>query len=61
MAAPKTAQVQVAQIVAVANTTNKIVTDHNKLFSGFKKHLVDDQLIDHIYEGREVIFDKVTF
>tara|TARA_B100000287_G_scaffold86833_1_gene79464 strand:- start:70810 stop:72117 length:1308 start_codon:yes stop_codon:yes gene_type:complete len=39
-------------------TTNKIVTDHNKLFSGFKKHLVDDQLIDHIYEGQEVVFDK---
>ena len=38
--------------------TNKVINDHNKLFTGFKKHLVDDQLIDHVYEGREVIFDK---
>ena len=39
-------------------TTNKVVTDHNKLFTGFAKHLVDDQTIDHVYEGREVFFEK---
>ena len=38
--------------------TNKVVADHNKLFTGFTKHLVDDQLIDHVYEGREVSFEK---
>lgn len=38
--------------------TNKVVTDHNKLFTGFAKHLVDDQTIDHIYEGREVFVEK---
>ena len=38
--------------------TNKVVTDHNKLFTGFAKHLVDDQIIDYVYEGQEVIFDK---
>jgi PhoH-like ATPase len=39
-------------------TTNKVVTDHNKLFTGFIKHLVDDQIIDRIYEGQEVVIDK---
>ena len=38
--------------------TNKIINDHNKLFTGFKKHLVDDQIVDHIYEGRPVSFEK---
>ena len=38
--------------------TNKVVTDRNKLFTGFAKHLVDDQIIDHVYEGREVSFEK---
>ena len=38
--------------------TNKVVTDRNKLFTGFAKHLVDDQIVDHIYEGREVSFEK---
>ena len=38
--------------------TNKVVTDRNKLFTGFAKHLVDDQIIDHIYEGQEVVFEK---
>ena len=38
--------------------TNKVVSDRNQLYTGFKKHLVDDQIIDHVYEGREVVFDK---
>ena len=38
--------------------TNKVVTDHNKLFTGFAKHLVDDQTIDHVYEGQEVYLEK---
>ena len=39
--------------------TNKVVTDRNKLFTGFAKHLVDDQIIDHVYEGREVVFESI--
>ncbi len=46
------------EILTEDYVTNKIVTDHNKLFSGFKKNLVDDQVIDHVYEGREVFFEK---
>ena len=38
--------------------TNRVVTDHNKLFTGFTKHLVDDQVIDHVYDGHQVIFEK---
>ncbi len=37
---------------------NKIVSDETKLFTGFAKHLVDDQLIDQFYEGEEIKFDK---
>jgi PhoH-like ATPase len=36
--------------------TNKVVTDRNKLFTGFAKHLVDDQTIDHVYEGQRSNF-----
>ena len=38
--------------------SNKVVTDLNKLYTGFKKHLVDDQLIDQIYAGEKIIFEK---
>ena len=38
--------------------TNKVVSDRNQLYTVFKKHLVDDQIIDQVYEGREVVFDK---
>ncbi len=37
---------------------NKVVEDRSNLYTGFKKHLVDDQLIDRVYEGAPVIFEK---
>ena len=46
------------EILTEDYVSNKVVTDHSKLFSGFKKHLVDDQLVDQIYSGEEIIFDK---
>jgi len=38
--------------------TNKVVADEKHLFTGFKKHLVDDQLIDQFYDGEHIFFDK---
>tara|TARA_A100001515_G_scaffold44747_1_gene35160 strand:+ start:1821 stop:3131 length:1311 start_codon:yes stop_codon:yes gene_type:complete len=37
---------------------NRVVEDESKLYSGFVKHLVDDQLIDQFYEGEEIILEK---
>jgi PhoH-like ATPase len=37
---------------------NKVVDDEKHLFTGFKKHLVDEQLIDQFYAGEEIVFDK---
>ena len=37
---------------------NKVVDDEKHLFTGLKKHLVDDQLIDQFYSGEEVYFEK---
>ena len=38
--------------------SNKVITNHNKLFSGFSKHLIDDQIIDRFYEGEKIVFDR---
>ena len=37
---------------------NRVVEDESKLYSGFVKHLVDDQLIDQFYEGEQIILEK---
>ena len=37
---------------------NRVVEDESKLYSGFKKHLVDDQLVDQFYEGEQIYIDK---
>ncbi len=37
---------------------NKVVDDEKHLFTGLKKHLVDDQLIDQFYSGEEIYFEK---
>ena len=37
---------------------NKVVADEKHLFTGFKKHLVDDQLIDQFYDGEHIFFEK---
>ena len=46
------------EILTEDYVTNKVVADRNKLFTGFAKHLVDDQTIDHVYEGQEVYLEK---
>ena len=46
------------EIMTEDYATNKVVTDEKHLFTGFKKHLVDDQLIDQFYEGEHIFFDK---
>jgi len=46
------------EIMTEDYATNKVVTDEKYLFTGFKKHLVDDQLIDQFYNGEEIYFDK---
>ena len=38
--------------------TNKAVTDLGKLYTGFKKHLVDDQIIDQLYAGEKILLDQ---
>ncbi len=37
---------------------NKVVNDEKNLFTGFKKHLVDDQIIDQLYAGEDIFLDK---
>jgi len=46
------------EIMTEDYATNKVVTDEKYLFTGFKKHLVDDQLVDQFYSGEEIFFDK---
>ena len=36
----------------------RVVTNTNKLYNGFTKHLVDDQLIDQVYAGEDVFLEK---
>ena len=36
----------------------RIVTDTNKLYDGFTKHLVDDQTVDQVYAGENVYLEK---
>ena len=46
------------EIITEDYATNKVVTDEKHLFTGLKKHLVDDQLIDQFYSGEHIFFDK---
>ena len=46
------------EIMTEDYATNKVVSDEKHLFTGFKKHLVDDQLIDQFYDGEHIFFDK---
>ena len=46
------------EIITEDYATNKVVTDEKHLFTGLKKHLVDDQLIDQFYNGEHIFFDK---
>ena len=38
--------------------TTQVVEDRNKIYEGFTKILVDEELINHFYLGEEVILDK---
>lgn len=37
---------------------NKIISNTNELYTGFAKHLVDDQVIDQFYLGEQVFLDS---
>tara|TARA_Y100000310_G_scaffold54101_2_gene49652 strand:- start:1025 stop:2335 length:1311 start_codon:yes stop_codon:yes gene_type:complete len=37
---------------------DRVVDDESKLYTGFTKHLVDDELIDQFYDDEEIIFEK---
>ena len=37
---------------------NRIVSSTNELYTGFVKHLVDDQTVDQFYSGEEVFLEK---
>ena len=37
---------------------NKVVKTVEHVYSGFKTHLVDSQIVDQFYEGEEILFDK---
>jgi len=46
------------EILTEDYVTNKVVTDLNQLYTGFKTHLVDDQLIDQIYSNEKISFEE---
>ena len=37
---------------------NQVVNDRSELYTGFERHLVDDQTIDHFYAGEKIFVDK---
>ena len=37
---------------------DRIVANERKLYTGYKEHLVDDQLIDQFYGGEDIILDQ---
>jgi|TARA_R110000824_G_scaffold49483_8_gene138810 PhoH-like ATPase len=37
---------------------NKIITHQSELYTGFRKYLVDDQLVDRFYDGEAVFLDQ---
>ncbi len=37
---------------------NKIVTNTNELYTGFQKHLVDEQVVDRFYSGEDIFLEK---
>jgi len=38
--------------------TNQVIKDTDQLYSGFKCHLVDDQIIDRFYSGEDIFIEK---
>ena len=37
---------------------NKIITHQSELYTGFRKYLVDDQVVDRFYDGEDVFLDE---
>ena len=37
---------------------NQVVNDRSELYRGFVRHLVDDQTIDHFYQGEKIFVEK---
>ena len=37
---------------------NQVVNDRSELYTGFERYLVDDQTIDHFYQGEKIFVDK---
>ena len=37
---------------------NKIVTNTNELYTGFKKHLVDEEIVNRFYSGEDIFLEK---
>ena len=46
------------EIITEDYAPNKVVTDEKYLFTGFVKHLVDDQTIDQFYDGESIFLEK---
>ena len=39
-------------------TVGQVVQDSSLLYTGFAKHLVDDEIVDQFYEGKDVFLEK---
>ena len=39
-------------------TVGQVVQDSSLLYTGFTKHLVDDEIVDQFYEGKDVFLEK---
>ena len=37
--------------------SNKVITHRSELYTGFRQHLVDDQVVDQFYEGEKIYLD----
>jgi len=46
------------EIITEDYAPNKVVADEKYLFTGFVKHLVDDQVIDQFYDGESIFLEK---
>tara|TARA_Y100001973_G_scaffold15703_1_gene22715 strand:- start:1364 stop:2671 length:1308 start_codon:yes stop_codon:yes gene_type:complete len=45
------------EILTEDYVSNKVITHRSELYTGFRQHLVDDQIIDQFYEGEKIYLD----
>ena len=45
-------------IIAKDFILNQVVENSNQLYTGFVQHLVDDQVIDHFYDGEDIYLEE---